>query len=42
MRELVLTTKFQRAFRKFVKRNPKLEKKIIQTLKLMKEDVFAS
>ena len=42
MRELVLTPKFKRAFRKFVKRNPKLEKKIIQTLKLMKEDVFAS
>jgi mRNA-degrading endonuclease YafQ of YafQ-DinJ toxin-antitoxin module len=40
MRELVLTPKFKRAFRKFVKRNPQLETKIIQTLQLMKEDVF--
>ncbi len=40
MRELVLTTKFKRSFCKFVKRNPKLETKIIQTLQLMKEDVF--
>ena len=42
MRELVLTSKFKRSFRKFVKRNQSLEQKIIQTLKLMKEDVFAS
>ncbi len=40
MRELVLTPKFKRAFRKFVKRNPQLEIKIIQTLQLMREDVF--
>jgi mRNA-degrading endonuclease YafQ of YafQ-DinJ toxin-antitoxin module len=40
MRELVLTPKFKRAFRKFVKRNPQLKTKIIQTLQLMKEDVF--
>jgi mRNA interferase YafQ len=40
MRELVLTAKFKRAFRKFVERNPQLESKIIQTLQLMKEDVF--
>lgn len=42
MRELVLTPKFKRAFRKFVKRDPQLETKIIQTLELMQEDVFAS
>ena len=40
MRELVLTPKFKRSFRKFVKRNPQLEPKIIQTLQLMKEDIF--
>ena len=42
MRELVLTPKFKRAFRKFVKRDPQLETKIIQTLELMQEDVFAA
>ena len=42
MRELVLTPKFTRAFRKFVKRNPQIESKIIQTLQLMREDVFSS
>lgn len=40
MRELVLTPKFTRSFRKFVKKNPQLENKIIETLTLMKEDVF--
>jgi hypothetical protein len=30
MRELVLTPKFKRAFRKFVKRDSQLETKIIQ------------
>jgi mRNA interferase YafQ len=42
MKELVLTPKFKRAFRKFVKRNPQIESKIIQTLELMREDVFSS
>ena len=42
MRELVLTSKFKRSFRKFVKRNSQLEIKIIQTLEQMKEDIFAS
>ena len=42
MRELVLTPKFKRAFRKFVKRNSQLEPKLIQILQLMKEDVFAT
>ncbi|WP_201320660.1 type II toxin-antitoxin system mRNA interferase toxin, RelE/StbE family [Pseudanabaena sp. lw0831] len=42
MRELVLTPKFKRSFRKFVKRNYQLEPKLIQILQLMKEDVFAT
>ena len=42
MRELVLTPKFKRAFRKFVKRNSQLEPRLIQILQLMKEDVFAT
>lgn len=42
MRELVLTPKFKRSFKKFVKRNSSLEAKIIQILQLMKEDVFAT
>ena len=42
MRELVLTPKFKRAFRKFVKRKSQLEPKLIQILQFMKEDVFAT
>ncbi|PZO37654.1 MAG: type II toxin-antitoxin system mRNA interferase toxin, RelE/StbE family [Pseudanabaena frigida] len=42
MRELVLTPKFKRAFRKFAKRNSQLEPRLIQILQLMKEDVFAT
>jgi mRNA interferase YafQ len=42
MRELVLTPKFKRAFRKYVKRNFQLEPKLIQILQLMKENVFAT
>jgi addiction module RelE/StbE family toxin len=42
MRQLVLTPKFKRSFRKFVLRNPKLEKKIEQVLVKMQEDVFGS
>ena len=42
MREIVLTPKFKRAFRTFVKRNSQLEPKLIQVLQLMKEDVFAA
>jgi mRNA-degrading endonuclease YafQ of YafQ-DinJ toxin-antitoxin module len=41
MREIVLAPKFKRAFWKFTKRNPQLEPKLIQVLKLMKENVFA-
>jgi mRNA interferase YafQ len=32
MRQLVLTPKFQRAFRKFVKRNPDLQQRIEDSL----------
>lgn len=42
MREIILTPKFKRSFRKFVKRNAQLEQKIIETLKLMQEDIFAT
>ncbi len=41
MRELVLTPKFQRAFRKFAKRNPELQQRIEETLLQMQSDVFA-
>ena len=39
-RELVLTPKFKRAFRKFVGRNTRLQKRIEDTLMQMQEDVF--
>ena len=42
MRELVLTPKFKRSFRKFVKRNSQLEPKLIQILQLMRDDIFAT
>ncbi|MCB8927906.1 MAG: type II toxin-antitoxin system mRNA interferase toxin, RelE/StbE family [Ardenticatenaceae bacterium] len=42
MRELVLTPKFKRAFRKFTKRNAKLQQQIENTLIEMEIDVFAS
>lgn len=40
MRELVLTPKFKRAFRKFVQRNTKLQKQIEETLEQV--DVFSA
>lgn len=40
MRQLVLSSKFKRTFRKFVLRNPKLQKKIEDILKEMENDVF--
>jgi mRNA interferase YafQ len=40
MRLLVLTPKFKRAFRKFVKRNADLQKRIEETLLQMEIDVF--
>lgn len=42
MHKLVLTTYFQRAFRRFVRRNPTLQIKIEQTLQDMEQDVFAT
>ncbi len=41
MRQLVLTSKFKRAFRKFVKRNIDLQQNIEDTLQQMEVDVFA-
>ena len=41
MRPLVLTPKFKRAFRKFVKGNPDLQQRIEDTLREMEADVFA-
>ncbi|UNU26680.1 type II toxin-antitoxin system mRNA interferase toxin, RelE/StbE family [Microcoleus vaginatus HSN003] len=40
MRPLVLTPKFKRAFRKFVKRNPDLQRRIEDSLQQMEADVF--
>lgn len=41
MRALVLTPKFKRAFRKFVQRDKKLQKRIETTLLEMQVEVFA-
>ena len=41
-RDLVLTPKFKRAFRKFVRHNARLQKRIKDTLMQMKKDVFAA
>lgn len=41
-RKLILTPKFKRAFRKFVRRNAKLQKHIENTLLQMQEDIFAA
>ena len=41
MRELVLTAKFRRAYRKFAARDRKLQKAIDNTLAAMIEDLFA-
>jgi mRNA interferase YafQ len=42
MRELVLTPKFKRAFRKFVRHDARLQKRIEDTLEQMRLDVFAA
>ena len=42
MRELVLTPKFKRAFRKFVRRDAKLQQWIEETLERIQADVFAA
>jgi mRNA-degrading endonuclease YafQ of YafQ-DinJ toxin-antitoxin module len=41
IRELVLSPRFQRSFRKFVRHNLQLQLHIEQTLVKMREDVFA-
>lgn len=41
-RELVLTPKFERAFRKFTRCNARLQKRIEDTLLQMEEDVFVA
>lgn len=41
MRRLVLTPKFERAFRKFVKRNAKLQERVENALEQMQIDAFA-
>ena len=41
-RELVLTPKFERVFRKFVRHNARLQKRIEDNLIMMQEDVFAA
>jgi mRNA-degrading endonuclease YafQ of YafQ-DinJ toxin-antitoxin module len=40
MRRLILTPKFKRAFRKFVRRNADLQQRIEDTLQQMEADVF--
>jgi mRNA interferase YafQ len=42
MRQLVLTPKFKRAYRKFIARDAKLQKRIETTLRQMEADIFAS
>ena len=42
MRRLILTPKFKRAFRKFVRRNAELQQRIEDTLQQMEADVFFS
>lgn len=42
IRELVLTPRFQRSFRKFVRRNPQLQLHIEQTLLKMRQNVFSA
>ncbi|AFY30842.1 type II toxin-antitoxin system mRNA interferase toxin, RelE/StbE family [Calothrix sp. PCC 7507] len=41
MRLLVLTPKFKRAFRKFVKRDANLQQRIEDTLQQLEADIFA-
>jgi len=42
MREPVSIPRFEKAYRKLVRRDPQLQKRIDETLKEMQEDVFAS
>lgn len=40
MHELVLTSKFERAFRRLIRKAPAMEDAVSQTLRLMAEDLF--
>jgi mRNA-degrading endonuclease YafQ of YafQ-DinJ toxin-antitoxin module len=42
MRELVLTPKFSRSYRKFVRRNRIMQRRIDETLGQLRNDVFAA
>ena len=42
MRELILTARFRRSFKKFVQRNTALQRQVEKTLLQMRDDVFAS
>jgi mRNA interferase YafQ len=42
MRKLVLTSRFKRSLRKFVKRDKRLQAQIEDTLKQMEIDLFAA
>ena len=41
MRKLVLTSKFKRAYRKFTKHDPTLQKHIDAAIKLLESDIYA-
>jgi mRNA interferase YafQ len=41
MREIILTVRFKRSLKKFVRRDPLLRKQVDRTLKLMQEDISA-
>ncbi|MCP4361333.1 MAG: type II toxin-antitoxin system mRNA interferase toxin, RelE/StbE family [Chloroflexi bacterium] len=42
MRQLVLTPKFKRSYRKFTQRDKKLRQRIDKTIRQMEQDVFAT
>ncbi|MBX9258723.1 type II toxin-antitoxin system YafQ family toxin [Desmonostoc muscorum CCALA 125] len=42
MSKLVVSSKFKRAFRKFVRRNPDLQIRIEETITAMENDIFAA
>ena len=42
MRKLIATPKFNRALRKFTKRNSELRERVQKTLEQMEEDIFAA
>lgn len=40
-RKIAWGKSFKRAYKKYIKRNPGIEKKLIDTLKLMEQDLFS-